>query len=65
MWGQLSGWWKQTVYDPTASLSAERRGTVSLPDIEGCYGNNRHKWNAKVRGRGSLGQGCCCCCCRW
>ncbi|GFR46120.1 hypothetical protein Agub_g7609 [Astrephomene gubernaculifera] len=38
MWGQLSGWFKQTVYDPTASLSAERRGTLSLPDMESCYG---------------------------
>ncbi len=37
MWGQLSGWYKQTVYDPTASLSAERRGTLSLPDIDSCY----------------------------
>jgi len=38
IWGQLSGWFKQTVYDPTASLSAERRGTISLPDVESCYG---------------------------
>jgi hypothetical protein len=37
IWGQLHGWFKQTVYDPTASLSADRRGTVSLPDIESCY----------------------------
>ncbi|KXZ45516.1 hypothetical protein GPECTOR_53g102 [Gonium pectorale] len=37
MWGQLSGWYKQTVYDPTASLSAERRGTLSLPDVESFY----------------------------
>lgn len=47
IWGQLSGWFKQTVYDPTASLSAERRGTLSLPDIECCYGSRRY--NAKVR----------------
>lgn len=39
IWGQLSGWFKQTVSDPTASLSAERRGTVSLPDIECCFGS--------------------------
>jgi len=41
MWGQLSGWYKQTVYDPTASLSAERRGTLSLPDIETCFGTKK------------------------
>ena len=34
IWGQLNGWYKQTVFDPTASLSAERRGTISMPDIE-------------------------------
>jgi [histone H3]-lysine4 N-trimethyltransferase ATXR3 len=38
LWGQLNGWFKQTVNDPTASLSAERRGTISLPDIESCFG---------------------------
>ncbi|KAG7667610.1 hypothetical protein Ndes2437B_g07622 [Nannochloris sp. 'desiccata'] len=38
LWGQLNGWFKQTVSDPTASLSAERRGTLSLPDIESCFG---------------------------
>ena len=27
----------QTVYDPTASLSAERRGALSLPDVEKTY----------------------------
>lgn len=37
-WGQLSSWFKQTVNDPTATLSAERRGTISLPDIESCFG---------------------------
>lgn len=48
IWGQLSGWFKQTVYDPTASLSAERRGTISLPDIESCYGASKQRYNAKV-----------------
>jgi hypothetical protein len=38
LWGQLNGWFKQTVNDPTASLSAERRGTLSLPDIDSCFG---------------------------
>jgi len=37
IWGQMSGWFKQTVNDPSASLSAERRGTLSLPDIESCF----------------------------
>lgn len=36
-WAQLSSWYKQTVYDPTASLSADRRGALSLPDVENCY----------------------------
>ena len=38
IWGQLTGWFKQTVMDPTASLSADRRGTISLPDVDSCYG---------------------------
>jgi len=37
VWGQLSGWFKQTVNDPTASLSADRRGAISLPDIESAF----------------------------
>ena len=28
---------KQTIYDPSASLSADRRGTMSLPDPESAY----------------------------
>ena len=48
IWGQLNAWYKQTVYDPTASLSAERRGTISLPDIECCYGGPRSRYSAKV-----------------
>ena len=38
VWGQLIGWFKQSVLDPTSSMSAERRGTVCLPDMECCYG---------------------------
>ncbi len=49
IWAQLSGWFKQTVYDPTASLSAERRGTISLPDLESCYGTAKQRYTAKVR----------------
>ena len=33
VWGQLVGWNKQTVEQPNASLSADRRGTLSIPDI--------------------------------
>ncbi len=43
LWGQLNGWFKQTVNDPTASLSAERRGTLSLPDIESCFGGSTNR----------------------
>ena len=37
VWGQLSNWFKQTVNDPTASLSADRRGCLSLPDIDSAF----------------------------
>lgn len=37
LWAQLVGWFKQTVYDPTASLQADRRGCVILPIVENCY----------------------------
>jgi hypothetical protein len=48
-WGQLSGWFKQTVNDPSSSLSAERRGTLSLPDIESTCTSNGNKNYMKVR----------------
>jgi hypothetical protein len=49
IWGQLNGWWKQTVYDPTASLSADRRGTLSLPDVECAYSDKAGKgYSVKV-----------------
>ena len=48
IWGQLTGWHKQTVYDPTASLSAERRGTISLPDLESCSAGAKSRYSAKV-----------------
>jgi len=41
LWGQLSGWYKQTVADPSASLSAERRGTISLPELTSCFGGRK------------------------
>ncbi len=53
IWGQLNGWYKQTVFDPTASLSAERRGTISMPDIESCYGSSRNRYSMKVSAAGS------------
>ena len=34
IWGQLIGWYKQTVDKPNASLSADRRGTLTLPDLD-------------------------------
>ena len=34
VWGQLIGWFKQTVDKPNASLSADRRGTLSMPDFD-------------------------------
>ena len=48
IWGQLNGWFKQTVYDPAATLSAERRGTLSLPDVESAYGSASTRYDAKV-----------------
>jgi hypothetical protein len=39
VWGQLSGWFKQTVDKPNASLSAERRGSLSYPDLD-CFFTN-------------------------
>ena len=48
VWGQLSSWFKQTVNDPTASLSAERRGTASLPDVESAFGGGRARYAPKV-----------------
>lgn len=37
LWGQLVTWYKQTIYNPATTLSAERRGTLSLPALENCY----------------------------
>lgn len=33
VWGQLIGWFKQTVANPQASLSQDRRGTLSYPSL--------------------------------
>jgi hypothetical protein len=43
-------WFKQTLLDPSSALSTDRRGTLALPDIESCYGNNmKQRYTAKVR----------------
>lgn len=34
IWGQLSAWFKQTVDKPNASLSADRRGTLAVPELD-------------------------------
>jgi len=43
--GQCMFWMKQTIADPTASLSADRRGTICLPCITCCYSNAKHDMN--------------------
>ena len=40
IWGQLVGWYKQTVDKPNASLSAERKGTLCYPDYESFFWND-------------------------
>ena len=48
IWGQLVGWYKQTVDKPNASLSAERKGSLCYPDIESFFHNeysNSNKLN--------------------
>ena len=49
VWGQLVTWFKQTIYSPDASLSADRRGTLSLPDPESAYGGPGVKYAAPER----------------
>ena len=44
IWGQLVGWYKQTVDKPNASLSAERKGVLCYPDIESFF------WNDNLNG---------------
>lgn len=64
VWGQLSSWFKQTVNDPTASLSAERRGTASLPDLESAFAGGQARYSPKVGPAAASGEAlfnCCCC----
>ena len=49
VWGQLVTWYKQTVYAPDASLSADRRGSLSLPDPESCYSAVPTKYTSSER----------------
>jgi hypothetical protein len=48
-WGQLVTWFKQTIYAPDASLSADRRGTLSLPDPESAYSAAPAAYTTKER----------------
>jgi phage terminase large subunit GpA-like protein len=43
IWGQLIGWFKQTVDKPNASLSTDRRGTLSFPEISSFFPNSKEK----------------------
>ena len=45
IWGQLVGWYKQTVDKPNASLSAERKGVLCYPDIESFFWNDNLNTN--------------------
>ena len=47
LWGQLICWNRQKIYDPSASLSADRRGTMSLPDPESLKPTNSFGSTAK------------------
>ena len=53
IWGQLAGWYKQSVEKPNASLSADRRGTLSYPDLESFDLQKPHKKSNRPRHRKS------------
>ena len=40
IWGQMVGWFKQTVNKPESSLSSERRGTLVYPDLDSFFLSN-------------------------
>ena len=52
IWGQLVGWFKQTVDKPNASLSADRRGTLSIPDVQSFIVHNDNFSIETVNGEG-------------
>ena len=45
IWGQLVGWFKQTVDKPNASLSAERRGSLSYPELDSFFSKKDNEKN--------------------
>ena len=49
IWGQMVGWFKQTVSNPEASLSQDRRGTLSYPSFDGSF-KKIHKKNKENDG---------------
>ena len=51
IWGQLIGWYKQTVDKPNASLSADRRGTLSMPDIDSFLITDKNQSDSIVKKR--------------
>jgi len=48
VWGQLMFWMRQTIEKPNASLSAERRGTICLPDVACCYSQSPEKGLTRI-----------------
>lgn len=48
VWGQLNGWFKQTVNKPDASLSAERRGCLVYPDLDCFFLSNINKTSKEI-----------------
>ena len=40
IWGQLVGWYKQTVDKPNVTLSTEKKGALCYPDIESFFWND-------------------------
>eukprot|EP01083_Nonionella_stella_P141009 433677_1 len=41
VWGQLNFWERHSIESPDSSLSAERRGAITLPNIKCCYVLNK------------------------
>lgn len=56
IWGQLVGWFKQTVDKPNASLSADRRGTLSIPDVQSFIADgNKYSLESDRKAEGGSG----------
>ena len=56
IWGQLVGWYKQTVDKPNASLSADRRGTISMPDIDSFIVTDKNQQESVVKRKKKKGK---------